>query len=254
METTPTLFQMDKSPAERTEELATIPQSTAIPVAAMLQAMVDKGVTQENMGALEKMVDLYERMQNREAERDYARAFAALQAEIPRIKATKVVPDKFGNKKFKFAPYEEIMDEVAPLLLKHGFTITFSMDFREGRIIQTCTLQHVTGHKHSNQFAVRIGNGPPGASESQADGAASTYAKRFALCSALNITIDVDSDAKNEGAPITADQALHLRELVKETKSDENKFLRFAGAATYEEIGSTRYDALAAELHKRQRG
>jgi len=54
-------------------------------------------------------------------------------------------------------------------------------------------------------------------------------------------------------APITPDKAQYLRELVAETKSDEAAFLRVAGAPKYEEIGSARYDALVAALHKKVR-
>lgn len=233
----------------------TAPQLSQAPVAQMLQAVIDKGVTAENVAVMEQLVSLYERMQLRDAEKQFAAAFAALQSEMPAVQATKPVPDKFGNIKYHFAPYEEIMATVKPLLLKHGFTITFSMSFSEGRVIQACTLQHVGGHSRTNQFMARIGSGPPGSSEAQGDGAASTYAKRFALCNALNIVTEVDTDgrtdARNEGEPITQDKAIYLRELVKETKADEAAFLKFAGASKYEEISSTKYDMLVAALRKK---
>ena len=37
----------------------------------------------------------------------------------------------------------------------------------------------------------------------------------------------------------------------KEAKADEAKFLKYAGAATYEEIGSNRYQQLFRELQDR---
>jgi hypothetical protein len=145
------------------------------------------------------------------------------------------------------------MEQVAPLLQKHGFTVTFSTDFKEGRIIKTCTLQHVGGHSRSNQFAVRIGSGPPRASEAQADGAASTYAKRFALCDALNIVIDKDTDAKVEGAPITKEQAAELEHRVQMTNSNREAFLKFAGANSFSEIASAKYEILDGFLAKKER-
>lgn len=233
--------------------LAAVPQP--ISVSQMLSGVLEKGVTADNVAAIEKLVDLYERMELRKAEREFATAFTALQAEMPKIQAVKAVPDKHGNVKYHFAPYEEIMDKVQPFLLKHGFTPSFSMSYNDGRVTQECILQHTGGHVRKNQFSVRIGSGPPGASEAQADGAACTYAKRHALCNALNIIVERDTDgfdAKKDGAPITPDQALYLRELVKETKSDEALFLKFAGAAKIEEIGSARYDDCARMLHKKQ--
>lgn len=222
-------------------------------VADMLQAVIERGVTGENVNALEKLVGLYERMQERDSEKAFATAFVALQADMPNVKATGTIPDNSGNARSVFAPYEEIMAQVSPLLQKHGFTVTFSTDYKEGRIVKTCTLQHVGGHSRSNQFAVRIGSGPPRASEAQADGAASTYAKRFALCDALNIVVDKDTDAKVEGAPITKQEADELSRRVAETNSDRDKFLQAAGAASFAEIPSSKYEMLDEMLSRKER-
>lgn len=239
------------------ERPAQISLSSQAPVAKMLEAVLEKGLTADNVGAVERLVELYERMQAKDAEKQFAAAFVALQSEMPAIQASKSVPDKYGNIKYKFAPYEMIMEIVRPLLEKHGFTLTFSMNISEGRVIQSCTLTHVGGHSRTNQFMARIGSGPPGSSDAQADGAASTYAKRFALCNALNIITEQDTDgkddARSDGEPISKDKAAYLRELVKDTGSNEAQFLQFAGASSYDTIGSARYDALVAALMKKAR-
>lgn len=218
----------------------------------MLQAVVEKGVTTENVAAIGELVRLYEHMEEKNAEKEFARAFVALQADTPNIKAVSFIPDNNGNVRSRFAPYEEIMEQVAPLLQKHGFTVTFSTDFKEGRIIKKCTLQHISGHSRTNEFAVRIGSGPPRASEAQADGAASTYAKRFALCDALNIVVEKDTDAKVEGAKITTDQAFELERRVGETNSNREAFLKFAGAESYKDIAETKYAVLDEFLKKKE--
>lgn len=226
-------------------------------VAAVLAAAVSQGVTAENVAVVKELVALQERMEGRESERQFARAFNALQAEMPAIRAVTPVPDKMGNIKYHFAKYEDIMEQVRPLLLKHGFTVSFSMSYADDRVTQTCTLMHIGGHSRSNPFTVRIGSGPPGASAAQADGAAGTYAKRHALCNALNIIVDQDSDgvptdAKVIGAPIAPDKVQYLKELVKETKSDEAKFLAFARVTKYEDIGEADYPRLVAALEKKR--
>lgn len=241
-----------------TTEIQTLPTAaieiSREPVAQMLQAIIEKGVTQESVAVVERLVGLYEKMQERDAEKAFAQAFVSLQADMPAIEATKAVPGSNGTVRYKFAPYEDIMRQAQPFLRKHGFTVTFSMEVNADRVTQTCILQHVGGYSRRNSFAVRIGKGPPGSNEAQADGAASTYAKRFAFCNALNIVCEVDSDARNIGEPISWEQVEFLREQVKETRSDEASFLRFAGAKTYEEIGSARYDSLVQALQKKARG
>lgn len=220
------------------------PQAVARPtptVADMLQAVIEKGVTADNVAAMEQLVGLYERMEARKAEQQFAAAFVALQAEMPAVKAISPVPNNDGTIRYRFAPFEEIMKQVSPLLQKHGFTVTFSTDFTEGRLVKTCTLQHIGGHSKSNKFAVRIGSGPPKATETQADGAASTYAKRFALCDALNIQVDHDTDARAEGGKVTAEQAGELEHRVKMLNIDVAKFLAFAHAKSFVEIPAAVY-------------
>lgn len=224
------------------------------PVAKMLQAIIDKGVTEQSVAVVERLVSLYERMADKDAEKQFAAAFVRLQADMPAVQAVRDVPNNDGTIRYTFAPYEEIMAKVRPVLQRHGFTVTFSSNVMDGRIVQTCTLQHLGGHKRSNSFGARIGKGPPGSSEAQGDGAASTYAKRFALCDALNIVVDRDTDARAEAGCISFEQAQYLRELVKETKSDERAFLKFAGASDYDHIPSDRYDSLARSLHKKAQG
>jgi hypothetical protein len=224
-------------------------------VAMMLAGVLEKGITPENAAAAGELMKLYERMEDRKAERDFAVAFVALQAEMQNVRATRAVPGNDGGVRYHFAPFEEIMAEVGPRLKAHGFTVTFSTDFGEGRLIKICRLQHVGGHSKENKFAVRVGQGPPKASECQADGAASTYAKRFALCDALCIVIDKDTDAdpRAEGKAITAEQAASLRERVRATASDETAFLKFAGSHTYEAIMSGKYAVLDASLRRKER-
>lgn len=223
-------------------------------VADMLQTVIDRGISGESVAVMEKLVGLYERMEDKRAEQQFAQAFVDLQADIPRVQATKAVPNKDGTIRYKFAPFEELMEQVGPMLREHGFTVSFANRVEGNRIVETCTLQHVGGHKRSNDFAVRIGSGPPGSSEAQADGAAASYAKRFALCDALNIVIShMDQDARIVGGTITAEQAADLRRRVKETGTDESKFLKFAGVYNYEEIPESKYAILDTNLRRKEK-
>ena len=149
---------------ENTKQLALQPQQSAeITIGGMLQAVIQQGVTEKNVEALDKLCGLYERMQEKSAEQEFNRAFVELQNALPRIETTRPVPAKDGSIKYKFAPYEEIMEAVQPHLKQHGFGVTFDSDVDGARMVVTCTLTHIGGHSKSNKFGVRIGGGPPGA-------------------------------------------------------------------------------------------
>lgn len=222
---------------------------------SLIARMVESGtMTAEGVAVVKELVALKEHMEDRQSEKDFAVNFASLQAELGSFRPTKAVPDKNGNVKYLYLPYDAIMAVVQPLLRKFGFSVSFSTEFESGRILQTCTLQHLSGYHREFKAYVRVGSGPPGATESQADGAAMTYAKRYALCNALNITVEHDTDARKEGEPISAEQAATLRKMVKDAKADEKAFLNFAGAKTYEEIGSRRYAEVFDALQKKMGG
>lgn len=251
---------MRKKPSEpETLELTTVgaapvAKRSAAPLSpmAMLQAVIEKGVTSENAAALEKLVGLCEHMEARDAEREFNAAFVRLQSDMPRIQATKPVPNKDGSVRYKFAPFEELMDVVGKVLARHDFSMSFSQRVDNARMTAVCHLYHAAGHTRTSEYSVRIGSGPPGSTETQADGAASTYAKRGALCNALNIVIEKDEDARNLGEPITQAQADDLRRRVHATGADETAFLRYADATTFEAISTTRYADLDSNLRRKE--
>lgn len=249
---------MSKIPSTEVAVIHDDAQLAANTPAQMINAVIEKGITAESVGVMERLIAMKERLDDKQAEKDFAKAFVALQAEMPSINPSKDVPNNDGSVRYSFAPFEKIMAAVRPLLLKHGFTVTFSCTYAESRIIQSCTLQHTEGHSRTNSFAVRIGKGPPGSSEAQGDGAASTYAKRFALCNALNIVIEQDTDgapgvdARNEGELITSDKVQYLREQVKEIGYNEASFLRLAGVETYEQIREGSYPVLTRAIEMKK--
>lgn len=249
-ETPETLFPEAEMPRH---ELA-VQQPTPL---QLMQQVISAGITAESVGVMERLVALDREMKKDHAAAEYAAAFSALQNELRSFKPTKAVPAKDGTTRYTYLPYEEIMREVRPLCEKHGLSISFSTDFAEGRIIQTCTIQHIAGHSRDYRSFVRAGAGPYGATETQADGAAMTYAKRYALCNALNILVERDTDgldARNEGSPISFEQAETLKELCKDVGADVPAFLKYAGASKFDEIGSARYDSLFKALQKKRGG
>ena len=73
------------------------PITTDGPLTDLLRIAVERGAPVEQ---LEKLVDLHERMEQRQAARDFSAAFAAFQAECPSIvknREGKVVTNKGGS-------------------------------------------------------------------------------------------------------------------------------------------------------------
>ncbi len=225
------------------------------PIAPMLEAIMAKGITAESAATLEKMIELYERVEAKNAQRACATAFVALQADVAKagIEASKAVPDRHGVAKFFYAPYTEIMSKVGPLLVKHGFGVRWNMRVDATRIVMECTLVHTSGHEQTNSHATRIGSGPPNASEGQADGSAATMAKRRAICDALNIVVDLETDARSEGDTITPDVSARLERDANAAGIDTAKLLRLAGAESFDTITTAKVPIVERAIEDRKR-
>jgi hypothetical protein len=228
------------------------PESLEPSVGQMMEAFIARGITTDNVSAFERLVALKERMDDKDAERQFNAAFVKLQSEIPVIVAKTIIPNRG-----KYERFEDVMQAIAGPLQNNGFSVSFSQDFKENRILETCTLRHIAGYSQANSFAVRAGGKAD--SDTQADCKAATTAKRNALLNCLNIVIrqdimqNEDGDASIEGKFIAPDKAQYLRERVKELGGNEASFLATAGAGSYEEICEGSYAVLIRMLDAKER-
>jgi hypothetical protein len=213
-------------------------------VAEILRAVVEKGVTTESVGVVEKVVALYERMEDKKAEREYVSALAALQAECQNVIATKDVDGKF-----RYAPFLDIWNAVRPAVERNHFTLQWSQEHQGDKIKVTLTLQHLSGHKRDFTYAMRLGSNAPGTpSGSQLpvlDSITESRAKRRLLMDALNVVCDCVSAAEDigDGTMATQDESDELfKRLVvlepddEKRKASERRFLALAGVESWAKI------------------
>ena len=96
-------------------ELATVPDRALATqdqsIGQMLQAFLQSPEGLKNVEVAERMFALLERSEARKAEREFAAAFCALQADLPKFSVSTGVPDKQGRDKYLFLPYEEMMGD-----------------------------------------------------------------------------------------------------------------------------------------------
>ena len=244
-------------PTESQAELITTDarQLPAAPLAspiAILEKAIAGGITQENVSVVKELIAMCREQRAEDAKTAFARAFFQLKKNMPEIYADKEA--KNGTKSmYTYCSEKEISEKLEPHLMSYGFTMLFGQSESENRITVSVTLMHEAGHQEERTYMVR-----PGATNSMkdataADTGAATTAWRHLMIKlfGLKSRIQENQDARNEGEPISFEQVETLRELVKETKSDEAAFLRFAGAETYETIGTARYQQLFNALQKK---
>jgi hypothetical protein len=138
-------------PAVREQQAVALSQNS--PAAIMMQAL-SSGV---DLAQVEKMMELQERWEKREAEKAFRDAFAAFRGENIIIPKTLHV-DRGRAGSFVQAEYDEVCRRLSPALSRHGFSFRHDQKFGSRKwsdsgvesdiawVYVTCYLEHKAGH------------------------------------------------------------------------------------------------------------
>lgn len=209
------------------------------------RAAADPNVDIEKM---QQMLDMQERIMNKNAAIAFNQAMARLQPQLPVIEKS----SKAHNS--KYAKYEHIDAKVRPLYSKEGFSISFDSKRNGDQVTYYGHLNHVDGHSSSAGMVLPADDSGK-KNAIQAIGSTTSYAKRYLLCMLLNIvTVDEDDDGLSAGAdPIDEEQLKYLQDLLAETDTDVRKFCSdFAKVDALANIKKKDYPRLKNALMKKR--
>ena len=121
------------------------------------------------------------------------------------LRAPKDLENTFGG--YKYRSLESILEALKPLLKKTGCAITFADDVRlvgdRYYVHTTCTLTNAAGESVVSTALAREQEAKKGMDEAQITGSASSYARKYAICSLLAIDDNREPDMmdnRDEGA------------------------------------------------------
>lgn len=213
---------------DRLTTVMTEPAPTALAPDQLLAKALERDI---NPDALGRMMDLYERHERLQAERQYVAAMAAFKADPPKIRKTKHVKyaSKGGNTDYHHAPLDEVTRSISVAMSPHGLSFRWRTQQLDGLISVTCVLQHVGGH--SEEVTLQASPDQSGGKNSiQAVGSTVTYLQRYTLLAATGLAAedqDDDGQAADEPLPgrVTAHQIEEIRAGMEYTKISEEKLL-----------------------------
>ena len=203
---------------------------------AIISLAKDPSVDVSKLDALLKM---QASMEERQAKQEATAAFTDLTGELPRVKKNgtiKLIKDGVSKGEIAFAKWEDMDKVIRPLLVKHGFTLSFdTVERATGGIMVTGELMHRSGHVRTASIPLALDTGA-GRNNLQAMGSSLSYGKRYCAEMLLNIVREGDDDDGNKGgvAYVTPEQCEELQGLIRETGTDEKRFLNTMGV---EELG-----------------
>lgn len=193
--------------ATRNEKMPAVSAENTALIAMIERVCLDASA---DISKLEKMLDMQERILNRNAEQAFAADFAAMQSELPRIakNGTIEIKDKQTGRVTQSTPFaklEDINDGVRPTLQKYGFGVSFSIEQGNQLLTVTAKLLHRLGHSEKTSISLPIDN--TGSKNAvQGSGSTVSYGKRYSMCALLNISTGDDIDG-NELEPVVQPQA-----------------------------------------------
>ena len=171
-------------------EITTTSESSAI------MSVIERVAMSENadISKLEKMLDMQERVLNRNAAQSYSADMAAMQSEMPRV--FKLAEGHNTT----YARLEDINDAIRPALQKFGFCVTFRIDQQNMDSVKvTAVCAHKLGHSENASLTLPLDkSGSKNAV--QAIGSTVSYGKRYTLCALLNISTGDDTNGFKLGS------------------------------------------------------
>lgn len=166
-----------------------------------IETLINQAVsTNASVESLERLLALRKQLKDEWAKEQYIMALVAFKAQCPRIEKTRPVYEKDRKTiRYKFAPLEDIDEQIKKPLADNGLNYNFNPVNKDNMIGVSCTITHINGHSTtSDPFFLPVGS-EQFMSEVQKFGARMTFAKRYVLLMALGInTADEDIDAKEE--------------------------------------------------------
>lgn len=204
-----TLFEQSKENGMSAErQITSVVESQGGPPAPISEAgaiiqMIERVAMNPaaDLDKLKQLLDMRERVEDRQAERFYDEAMNACQEDMRPIAADANNPQT----KSKYASYGALDKVLRPVYTKHGFSLSF--DTAENPLPEhvrvVCKVAHRSGHRERPHLDMPSdGKGAKGGdvmTKTHAIGAAVTYGRRYLLGMIFNIAVGEDDDGNSNG-------------------------------------------------------
>jgi hypothetical protein len=144
---------------------------------------------------IERLAALQEKSEAKHAEQSFFRDLHAAQSEVPSIEPNKEVKTNAGKLMYKYASYEQLDRALRPIYIKHGMAISFSgAEAPAGKVRVLCCVSHRDGHAERYQLDLAISSGAAQLTNTDAELAAQSKAKRRILRNIFNIVDDLEDE------------------------------------------------------------
>jgi hypothetical protein len=204
---------------------------------------------------MERLLQMKERLDARDAEAQFNAALCAAQSETGRVAADADNPQT----RSKYATYAKIDKILRPIYTRHGLALSFDETDspKQDHIRVLCHVTHSAGHKMTYQKDMPAdGKGAKGGdvmTKTHAAGAAQSYGRRYLVLGIFNVAIgEEDRDGNSTIARVSDQQAANIEALLTEVGGDKKRFLAYLKADSIADIPAANYATVIREIEAKR--
>ena len=184
------------------------------------------------------MQGMFDRAQDREAERLFSEDFAKMQPSLPLVIAVRAN----SQTNSKYAKHEDINEKIKPILKEHGFGISaYPIEQNDAGVKVKVILRHRAGHKEEAIVFMPLDKcgiaGTVNKTMPHAHSSSMRYAIRLGICLLLDISTGDDMDGNLPTDTIAEEIVGLIKEKIAQFEPDYTvKFLKYMKAESVEKI------------------
>jgi hypothetical protein len=205
---------------------------------------------------LDKLMEMQERILNRQAEMEFNSAMRSCQAELEPVRRD--ATNEQTNSKYTLL--ETLNAAIVPVYTRHGFSLSFGTadsPLPEHYRV-TCLVSHIGGHSrpyHADVPADLTGlKGNPNKTRTHAFGSTMSYGRRYLTLLIFNVSLKEDDDGNKAGQEtVSEEQIANIQALMTEVAADKAKFLKWAKVNALDEILACNYQAVIQALQDKRK-
>ena len=210
---------------------------------------------------VKELISLQIAHRKEEARIGFARAFTSIQSEMEPVRAE----GKNLHTKSRYAKLEDVIGMLSPILAKHGMNYSVSSEPSEQKdhTIFVLTLRHNEGHVETHRLDAPLDyvgmGGKTNKTRLQGLASSYTYCERHLLCKVFGVQVVEDDDGNAAGNigpsadPVSTDQSIILRDLLKDTGGDEKKFLDYFQIDTVGDLPANQFNRAQSMLKSKMK-
>ncbi len=231
-----------------------LPLSEGQQVRELYKYAIDKGTA--GVEALDKLMELHERIEKRNAAKEFNDAMARFQEACPELpKSSKATIAPRGGIKFSynFADLDSIARIIRKPLYENGLSYSWDEETVSGNLTSTCIVHHINGHERRSSFTCPSEWSSGSMSAQQKVAATNSFARRQSLIQVLGLTTtELDNDGGPIGEMITDKQAADLEAIISEVGADRDRFLKYLEVDDLGALPVTQFSAAVAALERKR--